>query len=151
MKPKTQMRIGLWGITALFIKVGFTLLFPPKNAYISERGGYILLILFLCYIMGMLYNKLILAKTSYRILLVLYVLGIMSLLIGVIAPTISSPRLAGLPIVGRLKVLAMAVVIFLIPIIIMWAGIRGLERIIKMETESKLNEGQTSTVEKVGG
>jgi len=148
MKPKTQMRIGLWGIIFLFIKAGFTSLFPPKNVYISERGGYILLILFFCFIMGIIYNKLALARTSYYLFLVLYVLAVVSMLIGVFAPAISTRRLAELPIVGRLKVLAWIVVVLFIPTILMWTGIRGLSRMI--EDEKKSNIETTSTTEKTG-
>ena len=112
-----------------------------KNVDVGDkRGIYILLILCFCYIMSLIYNKLAFAKISYRILLALFVVFFILMLIGVIAPTISTRSLAKLSIFGRLVYLFSTIVVFGIPVFVMRIGIQGLERIIKMETESKLNE-----------
>jgi hypothetical protein len=141
LEPETKMKIGLWGTIVLFIMFGCILL---SQSMMSDKVfDYIFLIIFFCYIMGITYRKLDLALISYRVFWVFFAVLFVCFIIAEFSKTLFT-------VFGFLVLMVIFLAFNAISITIMLTGIKGLRQIIKVETESQLNEQQTSTAEKVG-
>ncbi|MCJ7730049.1 MAG: hypothetical protein MUO27_09265 [Sedimentisphaerales bacterium] len=138
MKPKTQMRIGLWGIITLTLLGGFQLSLPSV----------LCLFIFVVYIFGIVRRKLTIARTAFRVYLILLGLSVVIIFIGVIISISIGgwPENPWLPSTCEILVILIVLIIIALHIFMMWMGLRGLERVL--ESESELNEKKTSVKEK---
>jgi hypothetical protein len=133
MKPKTQMRIGLWGIIALTFLAVCQFIFEPSNTGMKVVE-FIYLIFSVVYILNVIRRNLNIVRKVFRVYLVLFVIWVIFVFIGAIIPTIFTPeRWKEIPI----GLVGMIIIILLcaIPIFIMRMGIRGLERVLEAESE----------------
>ena len=135
MKPKTQMRIGLWGAIAITVFGVYQFIHQPSLS-VEGLGMLTSLIIFAVYIFGIIRKKHKTVRGAYRFW------------------WISMVVLLGIGFIGLFlcanwgewhKSLLMILVIFLctgvpfgIMTLILWTGLRGLERIMKAEKAGDL-------------
>jgi heme A synthase len=143
MKPKIQMRIGLWGVISFTVFGVYQFICHLLSDSLPELLGMLTsLIIFVIYIFSIIRKKLKTAQKAFRVWRLLWVVSLGLMSIGFLGLCSREKLLL------VLLILLCCGVFFGILTLIMWMGLRGLERVI--ESESRSNEEITSTTEKAG-
>jgi hypothetical protein len=124
MKPKTQMRIGLWGVTTFFVLWFLPFIFGPPSSHVSRLSTLISLGIFAYYIGGISEKKIKTTRKAFRIWWILngvVILG--SIFLGVFGET------------EFREVFIIFIILVIFVTFVMWMGLRGLERILADESE----------------
>lgn len=139
MKARTQMRIGLWGTIALLVFGLYQFIrLLPSASLITLLGMLVSIILFTIYIFSIVRKKL---KSTQRVYRIWWVLGLVEL----------SILFIGLLVAGKwtenLQATLTVLIIFLcfaLPFgfmtLVLWIGLRGLERILGPENKSNADK-----------
>ncbi len=126
MKPKIQMRIGYWGVTTFFVLWFFAFIFGPPASHVSRLSTLASLGIFAYYIDGISKKKITTTRTVFRIWWILYGVVLLGMLF--------------LEVFGGSDFQSVLIIFgtafsFGFITLIMWMGLRGLERIIEAESE----------------
>jgi hypothetical protein len=127
VKPKIQMRIGFWGVTTFFVLWFCAFIFDPPASHVTRLSMITSLAVFAYYIGGISEKKITTTRTAFRIWWILYGVAMLGILFLEV--------LGGSDFQSVLIIFLPLALSFGFMTLIMWMGLRGLERIIEAENE----------------
>lgn len=132
MKPKTQMRIGLFGTIALIVfGICQFIQHLSSDSPVTLLSMLFSIVLFSIYVFGILRKRLKVAQVVYRTWWVLGIISLSIVFIGILVAGKWSEGFASLLTV--LIILACLGLPFGLITLLLWEGLRGLERIVEAE------------------